>query len=182
MSNYGKLVLPLGMNAIQSSRSLFPWGCWITCCFNCCLEWLLPTMLRVRGLLSCRCFCSIEAHSFLELPFPWSLHCHGSCWACGCCWHWNFIAWVWPQGPRIVCCYYWDGWSHLQCVGGMLKSPTVLSLKKKKNSVFVKEVGEFKKEIILLLILCTFQFCWLWLSAGNFLWISTKDTETNGQH
>ena len=31
--------------------------------------------------------------------------------------------------------------------------------KKKKNSVFVKEVGEFKKEIILLLILCTFQFC-----------------------
>ena len=108
MSNYGKLVLPLGMNAIQSSRSLFPWGCWITCCFNCCLEWLLPTMLRVRGLLSCRCFCSIKAHSFLDLPFPWSLHCHGSCWACGCCWHWNFIAWVWPQGPRIVCCYYWD--------------------------------------------------------------------------
>ena len=32
-------------------------------------------------------------------------------------------------------------------------------LKKKKNSVFVKGVDEFKKEIILLLILCTFQFC-----------------------
>lgn len=33
------------------------------------------------------------------------------------------------------------------------------SFLKKKNSVFVKGVDEFKKEIILLLILCTFQFC-----------------------
>lgn len=125
MSNYGKLVLPLGMNAIQSSRSLFPWGSWITCCFNCYWEWLLPTMLRVRGLLSCRCFCSIEAHSFLELPFPWSLHCHGSCWACGCCWHWNFIAWVWTQGPRIVCCYYWD---YLFLPASILQPSNFLSL------------------------------------------------------
>ena len=33
------------------------------------------------------------------------------------------------------------------------------SFLKKKNSVFVKGVDEFKKEIILLLILCIFQFC-----------------------
>lgn len=62
----------------------------------------------VGGLLSCRCFCSIEAHSFLEPPFPWSLHCHGACWACGRCRPWNLIAWVWIQGPRPVCCYCWD--------------------------------------------------------------------------
>ena len=33
------------------------------------------------------------------------------------------------------------------------------SFLKKKKTVFVKGVDEFKREIILLLILCTFQFC-----------------------
>ena len=95
MSNYGKQVLPLGMNEIQSARSLFPWGCWITCCFNCCLDDCGPSMLS-------------WGPAFLPMLLQyWGSQFPGATFPMVTALPW-LIAWVWIQGPRTVCCYCWD--------------------------------------------------------------------------